>query len=311
MASQLPQVQIDQFADDLKMVSQQKRSRLLPTISPDNVIGVSAANFSFDFIGKSADMVENTDFYGNSIETNTPFYRHWGFTTPFEWGEMVAKQEVLRMGKDPKGKILKSAGMSCGRKIDDVIIKALNAPNDKVGPKEASASTVAFPASQILDVDLGSSDGLTPINLTIAKIDETLFKFNSNEVDPSLKKIMVVSSEELKFLKDGVDTRSSDYEKIDAIVTNTSKEDIQYMGFHWKILERLPVTTNVRTCFAYTEEALQFGEQGNTEVNTDKRSDKKFNWYAQIDKDMGAVRGEAIQVVHIPCATLAVDNAFG
>jgi hypothetical protein len=107
---------------------------------------------------------------------------------------------------DPTSSYARAAAAAIGRAMDDVIIDALGG-TAKTG-KEGTTST-SFPAGQ--KIAHGSA------GLTIAKLVEAKKKLDANSVDPSIKRYIVVSPEQIEDLLNSTTVTSSDFNTVNTL----------------------------------------------------------------------------------------------
>ena len=107
---------------------------------------------------------------------------------------------------DPTSSYARAAAAAIGRAQDDVIISALGG-SAKTG-KEGSTST-ALPAGQKI---VHGSGGLT-----IAKLVSAKKLLDANSVDPSIKRYIVVSPEQIEDLLNSTTVTSSDFNTVNTL----------------------------------------------------------------------------------------------
>lgn len=202
MSTQVTTAFVNQFSSNVAMLSQQMGSLLRGAVDTESVTGEKAF---FDQVGEAA-AVARTSRHGDTPLVETPHSRRMVGLTTYEWADLIDDADKVRMLIDPTSSYARAAAAAIGRAMDDVIIDALGG-TAKTG-KEGTTST-SFPAGQ--KIAHGSA------GLTIAKLVEAKKKLDANSVDPSIKRYIVVSPEQIEDLLNSTTVTSSDFNTVNTL----------------------------------------------------------------------------------------------
>jgi hypothetical protein len=172
--------------------------------------------------------------------------------------------------------------------MDDAVIDALGG-TAKTG-KEGSTST-SFPSTQKIAHGSGG--------LTIAKLVNAKKLLDANSVDPSIKRFIVVSPEQIEDLLNSTTVTSSDFNTVKALVQG----DINtFVGFEFIVSNRLKVDgTPSRLCYAFAQDGIKLAIGKDIMARIDERSDKSYSTQVYYCATFGATRMEEDKVVEIAC----------
>lgn len=312
-ANTVEQSFVQQYRANVIHLAQQKRSRLWSFVQlKDNVKG--KVEF-FDRIGTSR-MQKIVTRHDDTPIMNTPHSRRKVTMEARNWGDMIDKNDELRMLIDPTSSYSQSAANAVGREKDGIIIDAA------IGTSysgENGDTPVVLPAAQKI-----AANGQ---GLTFQKLLDTKELFDSNEVagdggeadaeNGGGKRVFVYSARQLAELLTDTKLTSSDYNTLQALQRGIIGE---FLGFTFVRIEPrkaaptagtasgdnyhgLPYnqSTDVTTCIAFygPSLALAIGLMDKFEIAT--RADKNFNKQLYVEMDMGATRVEEVGVVCVDC----------
>ena len=134
----------------------------------------------------------------------TPHSRRMITMDTYEWADLIDDADKVRMLIDPTASSARAAAAARGRARDDSIILAATGPA-KTG-KAGSTSTAIGSGQQIAH---GSAD------LTIAKLLSAKKILDTGNVDPSIKRFIVVAPAQIEALLGVTQVTSSDYNSVD------------------------------------------------------------------------------------------------
>lgn len=294
MSIEIPVSHVQQFLDSFILLSQQKDSRLINTVRVEKTHG---RYINFERIGPTA-MQLRTSRHGDSPMIDTPHSRRRASMNDYEWGDMVDKQDLIRMLADPTSTYLMNAAAAAGRQQDDIIIAAATGTASSVD-SDFAASSVALPAGQSVGEDVGATNS----NLNFEKIKRAKRILDENEI-PDDNRILVVNSNAIENLLSEVELTSHDYNTVRTLVNGGIDS---FMGFRFVRSERLLGTkdgtdTDPVLCLAYHRDSIGVAMGMMPEVHIDPaRADKGFNPYLMTRMSLGAVRIEDAGVVSIEC----------
>lgn len=294
MSNQVATHHVEQYKGNVIMLAQQKGSRLRQTVRTDgDIVGKSVF---FDRIGQTAAQKVTTR-HGDTPLMNTPHSRRKADLYDFDWADLVDWPDKLKTLYDPTNPYAMNAGWAMGRSMDDEIIIAASA-SAQTGVD--GSTSVALPSDQQIAVndhtyDAGSGD----VGLTISKLILASEKLNAADVDPDLKRFIIVTSKQISDLLTTTEVTSADYNTVKALAEGKINS---FMGFEFIRTERLATDSNGdRLVLAYTEHALGLCVPKDIETDIGPRRDKRNATQVYVCMSIGAVRIEDEQLVEIAC----------
>ena len=283
MSTQVNTAFVNQFSANVAMLSQQMGSLLRGAVDTESVTGEKAF---FDQVGEAA-AVARSSRHGDTPLVETPHSRRMVSLTTYEWADLIDDADKVRMLIDPTSSYARAAAAAIGRAMDDTIISALGG-TAKTG-KEGSTSTT-FPSGQKI---VHGSGGLT-----IAKLVSAKKLLDANSVDPSIKRYIVVSPEQIEDLLNSTTVTSSDFNTVKALVQG----DINtFVGFEFITSNRLSDDGTSRLCLAWAEDGLKLGLGKDVSAQITERADKSYSTQVYYCMSIGATRMEEEKVVQIAC----------
>ena len=288
MSNQITTSFVEQYSSNVTMLSQQMGSKLRGSVDVETINGKNAF---FDQVGVTAAQLR-TSRHGDTPQIDTPHSRRRLSLSDYEWADLVDDTDKVRMLVDPTSSYAKAAAAAMNRSLDDVIIDALNA-SAQTGV--AGATGVALPSTQKFATS-NQTDGLTVAKLLAAKKNLDL-----NDVDPSLKRFIVCSPQQIADLLAITSVTSSDFNTVKALAQGDVSS---FLGFEFIVSNRLKLdatNTDDRLIFAYTEDAIKLGIGSDIKANITERADKSYSTQVYYAMSLGAVRMEEKKVFQIPC----------
>ncbi len=284
MPETITEIQVSQYQTTMRMLCQQKQSKLEGTTMPP--VKIEGEYLYWERIGPS----EAIDIPGRHSDTpniEVDHSRRRSSTTPKVWATLLDRADQGRMLVDPKGPYQETGRMAMARAKDRIIIAALggSAWTGKNGTTE-----VALPAAQ--KIAAGA------VGLTIAKILTVIEMFGLADVDEEIEKFIVASPQQKTNLLNTTEVTSKDYNTVQALVDGKLKE---FLGFKFIWSTLLTKTSTSRFCYAYTKNAIGYGNLEEITVRLSERADKNYAWQPYVSMDMGASRIEDALVIEIEC----------
>ena len=283
MSTQVTTAFVQQFGSNVELLSQQMGSRLRSAVSEESVTGEKAF---FDQIG-STSAQKRTSRHGDTPIMETPHSRRMVTMDEYEWADLIDSADKVRLLADPTSAYARSAANAMGRSMDDVIIAA--ATGSASTGKSGSTST-ALPAGNI--VAHGSAD------MTVAKLLSAKKILDEADVDPSIKRYIVVAPAQIEALLGITSVTSSDFNTVKALAQG---EINSFLGFEFITSTRLAVASDIRTCFAWAEDGIKMGVGKDIVSKIDERADKSYSTQVYYCAQFGATRMEEDKVVSILC----------
>jgi hypothetical protein len=304
MSQQIPSSFVKQFSSNIYHLSQQKESRLMPTIKRKE--SLQGEEKYFDRIG-TVDVMEKVGRHSETTFQDTPYSRRRLSMRDYFWADLCDKEDKLRIIHNPESEYSMAARAAMGRKMDDILVAAALGT---VYTGKSGATPVSLPNSQ----KLGAIDGGGFSQMNVELLRGLKEKFDSNEVD-EMSRHIVCGAKEIRALLTETEITSSDYNNIKALVNG---EVNTFMGFNFIRIERLPFTTAAtvfdaatgevgvggdsipvgsKRCFAYAGDAIIAGIGANPTARVSERPDKHYANQVYFSMSLGAMRMEEVKVI--------------
>ena len=284
MSSQITTAFVEQYSANIQMLSQQMGSLLRDAVRNESVVGKDAY---FDQIGKVTAILK-TSRHSDTPQIDTPHSRRRVSLADYEFADLIDQQDKVRLLIDPTSSYAKAAAYAMGRAMDDVIIAAaLGSANTGV----SGGTAVALPAGNIVAANLGGT------GMNIAKLASAKNILDTGDVDPSIKRHIVVSPAEIADLLNSTTVTSSDFNTVKALVHG---EIDSFMGFKFHVSNRLVDNGAANTqCIAFAEDGILLGVGKDVTARIDERSDKSYATQVYYCQTIGATRMEEAKVVSV------------
>tara|TARA_E500000318_G_scaffold109378_1_gene122220 strand:+ start:1008 stop:1880 length:873 start_codon:yes stop_codon:yes gene_type:complete len=288
MSSQITTSFVEQYKNNVQLLSQQMGSKLRGAV---DVESVQANNAFFEQIGSTA-AIKRTSRHGDTPQIDTPHARRRVSLEDYEWADLVDESDKVRMLIDPTSTYARAAAAAMGRSMDDVIITALGGT---ASTGVSGATSTALPSSQ-KPFSSSQSDGMT-----VAKLLEAKKLMDLADVDPSLKRYVVCSPTQISDLLNTTEVKSSDFNTVKALAQGTVNS---FLGFEFIMSNRLSLdatNTDDRLCYAFTADAIKLAVGKDVMAKISERADKSYSTQVYYCMSIGAVRMEEDKVVEIAC----------
>lgn len=303
MSSSITEAFVKQFNANIMFLSQQKGSRLQGLVRKETQRGKSQF---FDRLGPVV-ATKKTSRHSDTPQIDTPHSRRRVTMSDYEHADLIDDADKVRMLIDPASEYAMTFVWAFGRAKDDEIIAA--ADGSAFGGEEGS-TVVAHPNSQKIACVSGGSGS----NLNVECLRRAKQKFDSNDVDESIRRYIAQTSSQLTSLLGETEVTSADFNTVKALVQG---EIDTFLGFTYIRTERLltqgsaltfdQATGEVGTgsgdangyrrvlCWAMDGLILTTGEDIKTRI--DERPDKSYSTQVFTAMTIGATRLEEEKVV--------------
>ena len=282
MSSQITTAFVQQYSNNVQMLSQQKGSLLRNAVDAETIVGKNAF---FEQVGQ-ATAQKRVSRHSDTPQIDTPHSRRRVSMVDYEYADLIDKQDQVRTLIDPTSSYAQAAAFALGRAMDDEIISAVSG-NAFSG--ETGSTTVALPAGQ--KITESGTDGLT-----IAKLRSAKEKFDSASVDPSIPRYIVVGPKQISDLLGTTQVTSSDFNTVKALANG---EITSFLGFNFITSNRLSIASNKRLCLAFAMDGIKLALGQDIMTRIDERSDKGYATQVYVCMTMGATRMEEEKVVTV------------
>jgi hypothetical protein len=284
MSSQITTAFVEQYSANIQMLSQQMGSLLRDAVRNESVVGKDAY---FDQIGKVTAVLK-TSRHSDTPQIDTPHSRRRVSLADYEFADLIDQQDKVRLLIDPTSSYAKAAAYAMGRAMDDVIIAAaLGTANTGV----SGGVPIDLPAGNIVAANTGGT------GMNIAKLAAAKQILDAGDVDPSIKRHIIVSPQEIADLLNTTVVTSSDFNTVKALVQG---EIDSFMGFKFHVSNRLVDNGAANTqCIAFAEDGILLGIGKDVTARIDERADKSYATQVYYCQTIGATRMEEAKVVSV------------
>lgn len=209
---------------------------------------------------------------------------HW------EYADLIDDADKVRMLIDPTSSYANAAAFSIGRAMDTAIIEAALG-SAKTG--KSGSTSVAVQAAQQVGV------GSPAAGLTVAKLVEAKKALDSADVDPSIKRYIAVSPEQIEDLLNTTTVTSIDFNSVRALVSGSINS---FMGFEFIVSNRLEATSDpYRKVFAWAEDGIALAVGKDLVTRIEERADKSFSTQVYVCAQFGATRKNYMRPDTVTC----------
>ena len=282
MSSQITTAFVEQYSNNVQILSQQKGSLLRDKVDSETVQGKNAF---FEQIGSVTAQVR-TSRHADTPQLDTPHSRRRVSLSDYEYADLIDEQDKVRTLIDPTSSYAQAAAFAMGRAMDDVIISAATGT---AFTGVSGGTSTSLPGSQAITES--GTDGLT-----VAKLREAKRIMDLNSVDASIPRYIVVSPRQIDDLLGTTSVTSADFNTVRALVTG---EVNTFMGFNFITSNRLSIASSKRLCFAYAQDGIKLALGKDVMSRIDERTDKGYATQVYYCMSIGATRMEEEKVVSI------------
>ena len=282
MSTEITKAFVEQYSSNIQMLSQAKGSALRDKVRLESVTGKNAF---FDQIGSVTATVRSSR-HSNTPQADTPHSRRSVSLVDYEFADLVDDLDKVRMLVDPTSSYAQAAAYAMGRAMDDAIIAAATGSSDT---GVAGGTAVALPAGQKI-AEAGTA------GLTIAKLRQAKEIIDLADVDPSLKRYIIVSPKQISDLLGTTEVTSSDFNTVKALASGDVNT---FLGFDFCVTNRLSIASSKRKCIAFVQDGLALAMGKDSTARIDERSDKGYATQVYYSAAFGATRMEEAKVVEI------------
>jgi len=282
MSNQITTAFVQQYSNNVQMLSQQKGSLLRSAVDVETVVGKNAF---FDQVGSTL-AVKRTTRHADTPQMDTPHARRRVSLVDYEYADLIDNQDKIRTLIDPTSSYASAAAFALGRAQDDEIIAALSGT---AFTGETGSTSTALPSSQKI-TESGTA------GLTIAKLRSAKEILDAASVDPSIARYIAVSPKQITDLLGTTEVTSSDFNSVKALANG---EVNSFLGFNFIVSNRLTSASSKRLCLVWAMDGCKMAIGQDLMTRIDERSDKGYAHQVYVCQSIGATRMEEDKVVTI------------
>ncbi len=273
---------VEQFKSNVYHLSQQRGSRLGMCVRVESLIGNV---HNFERLG-SVVAQQKTTRHSDTPILDAPHSRRRVTPQDWEWGDLVDREDKLRLIINPESEYAIAGANSLGRAKDDLIIDSFTGD-----ATAGDGSPVAFPGSQQVDTTGG---------WTLEKMLEGQAILNENEV-PDEDRYYTYGSKQLTEILSDDSVTSADFNTVRLLMAG---QIATFLGFTWIRSERLDLATgtpNRRSTIQWYKQSMGLAINQDMFARIAERADKSFAWQVYCRMTLNATRIEEEGVVEVLC----------
>ena len=282
MSNQITTAFVQQYSNNVQMLSQQKGSLLRSAVDVETVVGKNAF---FDQVGV-ASAVKRTTRHADTPQMDTPHARRRCSLVDYEYADLIDNQDKIRTLIDPTSSYATAAAYALGRAQDDEIIAALSGT---AFTGETGSTSTVLPSSQ--KITESGTDGLT-----IAKLRSAKEILDAASVDPSIPRYIAISPKQVTDLLGTTEVTSSDFNTVKALANG---EVNSFLGFNFIVSNRLTSASSKRLCLVWAMDGCKMAIGQDLMTRIDERADKGYAHQVYVCQSIGATRMQETSVVTI------------
>ena len=212
----------------------------------------------------------------------------WCYRKNYSDAKLLDRQDAMNLAPLalPSSRYMSLATKAYNRQFDDIVCST--ALGSVITGENGSTTTSFLAGQQIAAAGTG---------LTISKLINAAEILNTNEVDESADRVIVVHPRQITNMLQSLEVRSDDYNTVKALVAG--KVD-SFMGFKFVKNTRLTKVSTTRSCVAFVRGAVQM-VRGGLNARVDQLPTQNYAWQFYYDFDLSGTRLHDEGVVQIDC----------
>ncbi len=291
MSLNLPSHYVQQYATNIQLLLQQKGSKLRSAVMTGSHVGKQASPVD-QFA--PIEMQVASGRFNPMGRVDAAVDRRWVFPTDYELPQLVDEFDKLRLLTDPQSAYVQNAVYAAGRKMDSLIIAALNG-TAKTG--ESGSTSTVLPSGQKVAVGFGAS---ADVGLTVAKLLEAKRLLMAADLDMESEQIYAaISATQHDNLLAEAQVISTDFNDKPVLVEGRI---MRFLGINFIHTELLESSSGDKLIPVWAKSGVYLGIWNDIQTSISKRNDLSSEpWQAYVKMTAGATRLEEEKVVQIAC----------
>ena len=287
MSDQVSTAFVQQYTTNVKLLLQQRGSRLRDSVTTSTATGKAAK--AVEQVGP-VNAQKRTTRHADTPLISTPHDARWAFPVDYEWADLIDEPDKVRMLINPQSPYAMIGANAIGRAIDDEIISAFNGAS-KTGENGTTSTSLAA-AHTIAVAGAG---------LTLAKLAEAKKLLMAAEVDVDNDPLFmaITSAQHDDLLQLGSATQSIDFNTQRPLVDGRIRN---FMGFNLVVTERLLTDgSGDHLCPVWAKSGMHLCVWNDLTTKVTERPDKSHATQVFVKATIGATRLEEGKVVMVTC----------
>ena len=300
MSVQITTAMVEQYSANVEYLAQQMNSRFSGKVRMESQHGKTRF---YEQVGATV-AIKITTRHGDTPRINTNHERRATYLNQYVWADLVDNLDKVELLIDPTSAYAANAAMAFNRAKDDEVIAAATGTSfADVGTGSGAVSPVVLPAANQIAVsyaDPSATTSGTNYGLTINKLIAARSILDQAEYPEGSKLYYVYQRQQLDNLLRSVSTFNDIHTAgVKALVNGDSQ---RFMGFEFIRSQRLAVSSQICTNFAYVESALLMAIGQDARGRISERADKNYSTQVFMDMSLGATRMQEPLVASVACA---------
>ena len=295
---------VDEFNDNLMLLSQQKNARFRGAVMEDTHVGESAS--VVDQLSEATAQIRTTR-HGSKPIIETVHSRRWVDPVDYDWGDAIDNEDKLRLKIQLEGGYTRVGLAAINRAMDDAVLDSFFVAS-KTGVR--GADTTALPATQVVAVDVGSS-GDTQLNtdkLLFAR--EKLLAADVDIEDPNDQIYCAINALQEHALLEQIKVGNADYNTPIFASDETGRRRLsEWFGIKFIMTQRLNTdSSSDEEVPFWSKSGMHLGIWKDVFGDISQRLDLNRNpFHVTTGGTFGATRTEEAKVVKILCDPSAIS----
>ena len=281
MSQEIAEAYVKQYSAGIRMLQQQKPSRIMDKVSMDHeVTGDRAFYEQYD----ATFMTEITNRHGDTEYTDTPHRRRMVTLKPFEVADLVDRLDKRRILNDPINDYTKNFAAAANRKTDDIIMGAFF----------ATANTgVDGGTPVVFDTAFDASNGG---NFRDAELIDARELLEAAENDDEQPWYIACSADQRAKLLSASSVTNTDFNVVRALVNGQINT---WLGLEFVKSQRAPLSGTSRSVPIWVKDSMKCAMSQNPTGFMDVLPEKRHSIQVRYELDAGATRMDEKGVVRI------------
>lgn len=293
MSSQITTAFAQKFASNVKLLSQQKMSRLQGAVMVETFSGVKGGQV-VQQLGATA-AVKRTTRHADTQYSTTPHDVRWVYPEDYQWADLIDQEDKLKTLADFESPYSMNAVAAMNRAKDDEIIAAFFSDTTKTG--ETGGTTTDW--TTFVAANAGHKIVSSSLGLTVAKLRQAVKALRTAEVDEDEPIYCALTAKQIDNLFTETQVVSLDYNTNAVLVDGKLKP---FMGINFIHTERLLLSGSEHRVPIWAKSGLCLGMWGDISTTIDRLPTKNNATQVYASMSCGATRTEEKKVVEVLCA---------
>lgn len=284
MSTTITNAFVQQFDDTIRLLAQQKESRLMKAVTDrGTIVGES---FTTNLLATVDELDADDTRHGDTVWSDIDHSTRIAYMADFFKAYPVDRADEAKLLANPQGAYAERLVQARNLRMDAIIYAAARGSSIK-----KDGTSVVLPSAQ--KIAHGSA------GMTKGKLIQTKKIFRANEADEHNDEELYIAYTADMMEDILADTTLTSADFMAAKMLQEGDISGKWLGFQWIPFERIsPVSSSTYYTIAWAKSGIQFGT-GFVEATANRRADKKNTMQVTMAASFGATRSEEKKVVEI------------